>query len=327
MALEEQIEEVEERFKLETPAELVPEWAESRLYAKEHPLVLGLETADEVLDGDLRSKVIAITGLAGSKKSLLGAQCCNINSKVYQARGIISNMEMSNTQQLNRLLDFGMEPFEPYNNAFKINASKHYKDELTRDNQELIVSQLQQSMFEFYGDHLLINDKSNMTVEDYDQLIQTGIDKYEYIDILLVDGMSMTGESGGENERYSKMSAGLKMLAKKYNVLIAVICHLSKVSGGRAITATTRDQRPWVRGSQKIIDDLDICICLSAVNINNDPNQFDPSLGYFWMYDKRGSGQTVKLVTEFHPNRLLISQSSIDPDSVEIQEEEKDGGF
>lgn len=325
MSLEEGLKKVEEQFKLETPSDLVESWAESRLNAKEHPLMLGLESADEVLDGDLRGKVIAITGLAGSKKSLLGTQCCNINAERYQARGIISNMEMSNAQQLNRLLDFGMQPLEEYNNAYKTNASKYYKKELTRENQKMIVSRLQEEMLEFYGDNLLINDQSNMTIDLYDQLIQFGIEKYGSIDLLLVDGMSMTGESGSENERYSKVSSGLKMLAKKYDILIAVICHLSKVSGTKAITPTTRDQRAWVRGSQKIIDDLDICICLSHVNANNNPNEYDNNLGYFWMYDKRGSGQTVRIIMDFNQYRLRLTESNIDPDSVEITE--TDEGF
>lgn len=326
MPLEDKIEEIEERFTLETPSEMVAEWAEDKLFTKEHPLMFGLPDADEVLDGDLRGKVVAITGLAGSCKSLLGSQSCSVNAAKYQARGIISQMEMSKTQQLSRLLDFGMEPLSPFNNGFKTNASKHYKDELTRENQALVVSRLQEEMLNFYGDQLLINDQSNMTVDDYDQLIQFGIEKYGHIDELLCDGMSMTGESGSETERYSKMSAGLKKLAKKYKILIVVICHLSKTSGGRAITPTTRDQQAYVRGSQKIIDDLDICICLSSVNLNNNPNEYDPLLKYFWMYDKRGTGQIVKLIMEFNPNRLLLSQSNIDPDSIEISDEEESFG-
>ena len=121
------------------------------------------------------------------------------------------------------------------------------------------------------------------------------------------------------------MSAGLKMLAKKYKILIQVICHLSKTSGGKAITQTTRDQRPYVRGTQKIVDDLDICICLSGVNANNDPEQFDMNLGYLWLYDKRGTGQTCRIITEFNSNRLIMTETTIDPYSVEIQD--GDAGF
>jgi len=316
-------EEFEKTFELLTPEDLVVEWAERKLYAKENPLHFGFDKVDEVLDGDLRGKVIAILGLAGSKKSLLAAQCCNINAEVHNARGVISNMEMDNIAELDRLMDFAVGHYESPDGLIKKQPSKYFKGELTRDNQKEIVGFLSKSLKEFYGKNLLINGTSQMTIEMYDTLIKRTIEKYGSIDMLMVDGMSMTGEDGSETERYSKVSSGLKMLAKKYKILISVICHVSKTSGGKAVTPHTRDLRPFVRGSQKIIDDLDICICMSLIEDIENAGGYEDENGYLWMHDKRGTGKVVKLIYEFNKMNLLMTQTPIDPDMMENKKEEK----
>ena len=119
--------QIDKRYKLETPSELVPNYTEDKLYSKEHPLCFGIDDIDKQLDGDLRGKVIAILGKAGSKKSLIAAQCCNVNAQKYQARGVASNMEMDNTNFLGRLIDYAIDPYESLNGTGKINASKHLK--------------------------------------------------------------------------------------------------------------------------------------------------------------------------------------------------------
>jgi hypothetical protein len=139
----------------------------------------------------------------------------------------------------------------------------------------------------------------------------------------MVDGMSMTGESGTETERYSKVSSGLKMLAKKHKILICVICHVSKTSGGTAVTPHTRDLRPFVRGSQKIIDDLDICICMSLVEDMENAGGYEDDVGYIWMHDKRGTGKVVRLIYKFNNLRLIMTETGIEPDSVELKKESK----
>ena len=315
--------EFERIYELKTPSELVEEWAEAKLYSKENPLNFGFEKVDSVLDGDLRGKVVAILGLAGSKKSLLAAQCCNVNAETHNARGVISNMEMDNISGLDRLMDYGMTHYESGDGLVKIQASKYYKSQLTRDTQERMVRDLQGGLKEFYGDNLLLNGTSQMTIEMYDTLIQRTIKKFGSMDMLMVDGMSMTGESGSETERYSKVSAGLKMLAKKHKILICVICHVSKTSGGVAVTPHTRDLRPFVRGSQKIIDDLDICICMSLIEDLEGAGGYEDEVGFLWMHDKRGTGKIVKLVYSFNKMRLLMEQTPIDPCIVENKKEEK----
>jgi len=315
--------EFERIYELKTPEELVQEWAETKLYAKENPLHFGFDKVDEVLDGDLRGKVVAILGLAGSKKSLLAAQCCNINAEMHKTRGVISNMEMDNIAGLDRLMDFACDHYETNDGLVKIQASKYFKHKLSRDNQETIVAELSSDLKNFYGNNLLINGTSQMTIEMYDTLIQQTIKKFGSIDMLMVDGMSMTGESGSETERYSKVSSGLKMLAKKYKILISVICHVSKTSGGKAVTPHTRDLRPYVRGSQKIIDDLDICICMSLIEDMENAGGYEDEHGYLWMHDKRGTGKVVRLIYEFNNMNLVMKETPIDPDMMEKKENQK----
>ena len=308
-----------DRFKLETPSELVDNYTEDKLYAKENPLLFGLPKIDESLDGDLRCKVIAILGLAGSKKSLMAAQCCNINASVHQARGVASNMEMDNTNFLGRLIDYALEPYQSMDATVKESASKYHKRTLTRENQEAQNEFLKEKLNKFYGDNLVVNGTGGMTIDDYRQLLDACIEQYGSVDILMVDGMSATGGDGSETERYSRVSLGLKDLAKEYKILITVICHLSKTAGGQAITEYTRDSRQWVRGSQKIIDNLDICICMSQVE---DLETGDPrrDKGYVFMHNKRGDGSIVRVIYDFFPLNLQLSESTDDPSMYDTEE-------
>jgi len=308
-----------DKFRLETPSDLVDQYTEDKLYAKENPLLFGLPKIDQPLDGDLRGKVIAILGLAGSKKSLMAAQCCNINASVHQARGVASNMEMDNTNFLGRLIDYALEPYQSMDATVKESASRYHKRTLTRGNQEAQNKFLKEKLSQFYGDNLVVNGTCGMTIADYRVLLDACIEQYGSVDILMVDGMSATGEDGSETERYSKVSMGLKSLAKEYKILITVICHLSKTAGGQAITEYTRDSRQWVRGSQKIIDDLDICICMSQIE---DLGTGDPrkDKGYVFMHDKRGTGEIVRVIYDFFPLNLQLSESTDEPSMYDEEE-------
>ena len=318
-ALKNKLTGIDNKFKLETPADLVSQYTEDKLYAKENPLLFGIPKIDDVLDGDLRGKVIAILGLAGSKKSLIAAQCCNVNASVHQSRAVASNMEMDNTNFLGRLIDYALDPYASMDSSVKESASKYHKRTLTRDNQSAQNEFLKEKLNKFYGDNLVVNGTCGMTIKDYRRLLDACIEKYGSVDVLMVDGMSATGEDGSETERYSKVSMGLKSLAKEYKILITVICHLSKTAGGQAITEYTRDSRQWVRGSQKIIDDLDICICMSQIQdeLTEDPRK---DKGYIFMHDKRGTGAIVRVIYDFFPLNLLMQESTDEPS---IYDEEK----
>lgn len=323
--LKQQLKGINERFKLETPSDLVPQYTEDKLYAKENPLLFGIPKIDEVLDGDLRGKVIAVLGLAGAKKSLIAAQCCNVNASKYQARAVASNMEMDNTNFLGRLIDYALDPYENKAGDYKESASRYHKRTLTRPNQQAQNDFLIEKLDKFYGNNLVVNGTCGMTINDYRQLLDACLEKYGKVDILMVDGMSATGEDGSETDRYSKVSMGLKSIAKEYKILITVICHLSKTSGGQAISEYTRDSRAWVRGSQKIIDDLDICICMSQIkdDVTEEPRH---DKGYIFMHDKRGTGKRVKVVYDFLHLNLLLVESPDDPSQYDEESKDKKYG-
>ena len=317
--LTQKLKRVESKYKLETPSDLVNQYTEDKLYAKENPLLFGIPKIDEILDGDLRGKVIAILGLAGSKKSLIAAQCCNVNASVHQSRAVASNMEMDNTNFLGRLIDYALDPYSSMDSSIKESASKYHKRTLTRDNQTAQNEFLKEKLNKFYGDNLVVNGTCGMTIADYRLLLDACIEQYGSVDVLMVDGMSATGEDGSETERYSKVSMGLKSLAKEYKILITVICHLSKTAGGQAITEYTRDSRQWVRGSQKIIDDLDICICMSQIqdDATEDPRK---DKGYIFMHDKRGTGAIVRVIYDFFALNLLMQESTDEPSMYDTEE-------
>lgn len=323
--LKNKLNSIESRFKLETPSDLVPQYTEDKLYAKENPLLFGIPKIDEVLDGDLRGKVIAILGLAGSKKSLMGVQSSNVNAEKYQSRSVVNNAEMDNTNFLSRLIDYALKPYQSMDASVKESASRYHKRTLDRKNQQAQNEFLREKLDKFYGDNLVVNGTCGMSGNDYRQLLDACIEKYGSVDQLLVDGMSMTGEDGAETERYSKMSNLLKQIAKEYKILIIVICHLSKSAGGQTVTPYTRDTRQWVRGSQKIIDDLDICICMSQIedNVTGDPRK---DKGYIFMHDKRGTGEIVRVVYDFFYLNLLLQESTDDPSQYDEEQQQKKYG-
>jgi hypothetical protein len=81
-SLEERVNQAKDNFKkiktsqeLLRPDELVDDYVDGIVKAKEHPLSFGLPTIDAELRGDLRGKVAAIIGYGGTKKSLL---CLNM---------------------------------------------------------------------------------------------------------------------------------------------------------------------------------------------------------------------------------------------------------
>ena len=145
-----------------------------------------------------------------------------------------------------------------------------------------------------------------MTVEDYDNIIKRYKDEYGQLDMLVVDGLSMMGGKGSETELYTTNSGELKDLAKDHNIYIPLICHLSK-----GATETTRDTRRFVRGSEKILDNVDFVIMMSL--ISDDMDGFISNKGYARMYNKRGSGNFISKIYDFNDVNLLMTEIEEDP--------------
>ncbi|WP_167855675.1 P-loop NTPase family protein [Hymenobacter fodinae] len=102
----------------------------------------------------------------------------------------------------------------------------------------------------------------------------------------------------------------MKKLVKRYNIFIALICHTTK-----QCAAHTRDARPFVRGSEKILDNSDFSISFSNVI---DATESTPSnlvyvkfLAHIKYYNKRGSGLMLNKLLEFNSRTRQFTESSV----------------
>jgi hypothetical protein len=123
-----------------------------------------------------------------------------------------------------------------------------------------------------------------------------------------VDGLSMMGGKGTETELYSQNSADLKQLANEENILVILICHVSK-----GAEKWTRDLSRNIRGSEKILDNCDFYATLSQIQEANNPELYRQDIGFINFVDKRGTGKTIDVVYSFDPKRLKMAESMLDP--------------
>ena len=151
--------------------------------------------------------------------------------------------------------------------------------------------------------------------EDFDKLLKKAKKANGVVDMLVIDGLSMMAGVGGETESYTANSKELKDLAKHHNVYIPLICHLSKGADKH-----TRDIQKYIRGSEKILDNVDFVIQMSLIidefKSSKDNVEYERDRGFIKFFNKRGSGNTVNVIYNFDPTKLLISESGEDPNSL-----------
>ena len=300
---------MKENNKTKQVDELVDDWAEQIALDAQNPMTTGFPSIDKDLKNKYRGKVGAVIGYGGSKKSLFALQ--SMNSVVqHNLRGVISNMEMSNTQLFGRILDqsFDIE-------QCTINNSEYMEHLFLNDN--LDIERVKKKLLEIYGNRLLVTQKSRMKVEDYERLIKETTEKYGTVDMLVVDGLSMMYTSGNETDSYTTNSGELKDLAKMYNIYIPLICHLSK-----GAEKHTREVQRYIRGSEKILDNIDFVVQMSQLQDSLDPSSYLKNKGYIRFYNKRGSGNTISKIFDFDGSKLWMTETDENPASYELQQED-----
>jgi hypothetical protein len=131
---------------------------------------------------------------------------------------------------------------------------------------------------------------------------------------------------GSESELASanKHTKELKELAIEFNIAVFLIVHASR---GEALD--TRDLRNKIRGSEKVIDNSDAAIYLSQI-VDADKSfdnltEYRKDIGYIRCYNKRGSGNYTNVVYDFDENTLLMSESYVDPRTVEVKTKSSGG--
>jgi len=300
------------KTELKTAKDLVPEFIRSKILAKEHPLSFGMPKIDDILDGDLRGKIAAIIGYAGTKKSLFAFNMCMKSSTINRSRAIYSTMEMSYNAMMSRVIDYSVDPIPE---SQGMNMSKYLKSDISKETESFYSEQLTNVLNESYGDYLLFNQKNGMTYKDYKELIRIGKEKHNNIDILIVDGLSMMGGVGTERDKTDENTMMLKELSKEEDVFIPIIVHAS-----RGETKHTRDLSGKARGSEKIMDNVDMCFTLSLIQEDSVANTYYNNEGYIRMWDKRGTGIVEDVIFDFDPRRLRMTESHKLPRDVEISD-------
>ena len=270
-----------------TFGELVPEWLD---YNKKEndPMRFGLQMLDDEFKGKLRGQLGLIVGYGGSKKSIIAQNICYNNLPHHRA--LYSNMEMGASKLMDRFIDMLIDNTE-HNASFDLQLLLKRDEEQTR---QILTNEIAP----IYSDKLLFCQNSSMTPDDYDKLLTKIKDEVGTVDMLIVDGLSMMGGSGTENEVYTKNSKELKDLAKKHNIFIPLIAHAS-----RGEKPDTRSLIRSIRGSEKIMDNCDFVITMSLVKHNDG---WSNEYGVYNMWNKRGSGNTIEKVYRFDRKRLLM---------------------
>lgn len=316
-------------IELKTPEELVDDWMKSAEGDIDRPLTTCMPTIDNILRKKLRGTVAAYIGKGGSKKSLLALQGCRQNVVKYQnnCTGIYSNMEMGIFQFVSRLMNMSID------SDWDSGSSVYYDYQFTeafkaknKDKIELIRSELKGKFRDLYGNNLLVNSRGSMTIDDYYKLIKKSKERNGRVDQLAVDGLSMMANVGNETESYTTHSKELKDLAKQENIFIILICHVTK-----GCEKHTRDLQPFIRGSEKILDNVDFVVMMSQVLdlfLGTDENiKYRKDKGWIQLYDKRGSGEIVDMIYDFNPKTLLLTETQEDPKLYEVEKKKQSKSF
>jgi len=287
--------QAEQSERIYTFKDAVPLWLDS-IKPEKNKLTLGFESFDVEMRGKLRGKVCDVIGYGGSKKSLY-AQWVGYKNVLKKQRVLYSTMEMGIPDLMTRAINMSVEG-ERYSGALELEV-------MDKSNPQGVVDFLDNKIEKLFCDYLLMTDSVAMTAEKYDKLIENINQRTGLLDILIIDGLGMMGGNGTETERYSEATKELKDLAKKHNIFIILICHVSKGE-----ERDSKDLSRAIRSSEKIIDNCDFYISLAQfklIDVDGRPT-YNNKYGNARLVNKRGSGAVIdqffqlgNLVMDFLP--------------------------
>jgi hypothetical protein len=289
----------EEILQVKSFGEWIPEW-ESYSLDEQSNMSLLFDSINKETKGRLKGKLGVVMGYGGSKKSLY---CLNVlmrNIKATNEIGVYSTMEMSVPQLMNRIIDHEVNS-APYH-AHDAVVYK-YKQDMNAGRQFL-----RDELSKIIGNQIQITGNARLTFDHYNTVLERVTNTVGNPNILVVDGLSMMGGKGTENEVYSKNSADLKELANKWNILVLLVCHISK-----GAELHTRDLSRQVRGSEKILDNCDFYLTMSQIQDEYNPETYRQDIGFVNFKDKRGSGITIETLYSFDKLRLRLTDNPDDP--------------
>lgn len=277
---------------------------------------LGLPLIDKIEDYDYHSKVIAIVGKGGTKKSMLLKEIL-MHTAINGERGIYSTMEDTRLGQFKRIFNSSFKPKTINVNTpqeMKVGAISVLK-KLIKSNPEkakIIIEKNSNILYERYLDRIIIDDKTAMTPDDYEHFLEKCIRKYGSIDKLGIDGLSMMDGKGNEIDLAILNSKKVKAIANKYNLCVPLLIHVPN-----NVSRMQRELYDHCRGGAKVTDNADIFISLSQV-IDPDKERFgepeySKDLVYVSYYGKRTTGERADFILKLNPYSLRFEQTDYDP--------------
>jgi hypothetical protein len=286
--------------KVKTFFDLTKNWIETNLQEKQEMTML-IDCIDKENKNNFRGKFFGFIGGAGTLKSYFAQNVMIANIRMNNCVCAYSQMEMSEYQTAERLLDMS---FDTQNED---SFSTYLEKNITQENKELYLTNMKDNGNGQF-DNLIINTSGSMQVADYEKWILKIIELYGKIDILVVDGLSMMGGSGSEFEVVSKNTSELKTLANKYNILVIAIIHLTK-----DIPVWKRNNIKDGRGSGKITDNLDCFLGFSKIIDTRISTLEDivlmESIGHIRYWGKRVKGLEANIIFEFDERLKIITES------------------
>jgi len=296
--------QIDNDLRLYTFKDAIPLWLDS-IKPEKNRISLGFDAFDNVMKGKLRGKVCDVIGYGGSKKSLFSQYVAYCNIVKFQ-RVLYSTMEMGIPDLMARAINMAVEP-ERFSASYELEQLDVY-------DHETVLKFLDETVNNNFTDRFLMTDSASMTCEKYDKLISDITNRIGNIDILIVDGLGMMGGAEKEVDRYSVASKELKELAKKWNIFVMLICHISKGE-----ERSSKDLSKAVRGSEKIVDNCDFYISMAQHRMDGDDGlpDFNNRFGNARLVNKRGNGIVLDQFFELNSGTLRFKET------VEIEQSTK----
>lgn len=308
---------IEDGDALRTLGDVIPEF-ERYIKPNTDNISMLFDEFDKCVRGKYRGKLVTVIGQGGSKKSIFAHNFLIKNCAFSGLRGIYSTMEMAAGELASRMVDT-IFTGEYYNYSFELELQLKGGERKDLDDIKAVIE-------DSVGDRILISDISEMTASKYDALIEKAIKRYGVVDFLVVDGLSMMEDNkGDEFKSVSFHSKELKNLAKKWDICVLCICHVTK-----DIDKTIRDLTQHIRGSGKVYDNSDYFISLSSIideNSQFDDAQYRQDKGWAQFYAKRGNGMKINKVYDFDSKRLKIEPMGDDPSIWDFKKKKKEKSY
>lgn len=267
----------------------------------------GVLEFDDILNGGLMpSCLYGMVGVGGSFKSLL-AHCIGADLAKNGGLTIYFNMEMSRLQLMDRVV----------NKELGIELTNGLKNKtITEANVPEIILQLKDVL----KDNFQIVTGSGFTQDSIVDIVRNCESKLnKKVSLIIVDGLSQLEDSKKDEIKSAIFNSGeLKEVAKKSNAAVIVLVH---TSGG--INKHTRNTANYIRGNQKVSNNMDAIFCTSLLIDENSSNMdegdilYRQGIFYVRLIDKRGSGLVASKIIRVH-RPLKLEPLDIDPQAMEI---------